>query len=107
MGTNSRANAKANKVGDDYVHRTGVVVVGFDQAVERADDRDVWFQGLSVRPPTALRAEWLVVMRVNTEEQPVVAFHSAGTFAEALKGALERFENGSLVWKDDAYAAGS
>lgn len=37
---------------------------------------------------------------------PTVAFHSADTASGALRGAINRYMNGQLDWKEDAYYKG-
>lgn len=74
-----------------------------DFVVQEDDERDPWLVGLRIKPPGDDSAEWLVVATGDTLEGAVVAFHTAGTLTEALRGVAERYVNKTLKWRDDEY----
>jgi hypothetical protein len=54
--------------------------------------------------PARAPGETLVVVQGKIEETALVAFHRGDTSAEALAGALNRYHNGGLKWREDEYA---
>lgn len=46
----------------------------------------------------------VIVTALDGQGAPVVAFHSANLPSEAIMGAVNRFLNGGLKWRDDEYA---
>lgn len=66
------------------------------------DELDV--SGLSVRFPQGSGAEYLITVRARVDGVRVVAFHSAYTMGEALRGLYNRISTNKLKWKVDEYA---
>ena len=77
-----------------------------DHKVHYDDDAPLWLTGMRVKFPVNEGGEYLVVMRGEEVDRGVVAFHAATSLREALRGAFERFMNGSLKWKTDEYRSG-
>lgn len=68
------------------------------------EDRDRDILAIRVRMPQHAEGEYMAVVSADSDEGPVVAFHSAPTFGETIVGLLARLENDTLVWKEDKYA---
>lgn len=67
----------------------------------------VLLTGLSMRCPLEERGEFLVVLKgEDSDGAPVVGFHGAFSASEALVGAVERMNNGTIKWRIDQYAQG-
>lgn len=79
-------------------------VLRFDDTTHALDEDMVYVQSITFKTPNEERSGWMVVMRATTEGKQVVGFHNADTFAEALKGTIDRLTNRSIKWKADAYA---
>lgn len=82
----------------------GQTVIIANGVMERLDEEDVALLSITVNTPYGAREDFLVVGRFRVGTERKVAFHSAGTFYEALKGFLDRLINRTLVMKDDQYA---
>lgn len=61
-------------------------------------------RSLTIYPPTQNRTgSWLVVLKGFAPEKRLVAFHRATTPFAAMVGILQKWIEGSLVWKVDTY----
>ena len=96
------AMASAAQV-NGLILRMGQSMLELDRLLERYDDEDVFISGFSVRPPGTSGNDWFLVVRAETPEGKKVAFHNAPTFAELVKGLVDRLSNRSLKWKADQY----
>jgi hypothetical protein len=54
-----------------------------------------------VKGPKTIGGDTLVIVKALVEGKRKIAFHSAASSSEAVKGALEKVYNDSLVFKDD------
>jgi hypothetical protein len=68
----------------------------------RADD-GIDVTGISFRIAVGGTEEHLATVRAKTEEGHVVAFHSAYTIAELMRGLSARVTNRTLKWRRDEY----
>jgi hypothetical protein len=82
----------------------GRAVSAIDAAMKDYRQLSVLPTGFSVRGPRARGDEILLVVRgIDADEAPVVAFHSAFSLGEALRGLEGRLSNGTLKWKPDEF----
>jgi hypothetical protein len=56
---------------------------------------------IRVRGPKNGSPEIMVIVKAEVDGTLFVGFHSADTYGDALKGALERIQNGQLKWRED------
>lgn len=83
----------------------GAAVGHLSAAMEGYRDLQVDITGLSIRGPRVRGDEFLMVVRgVDHEGLPLVAFHSAMSLGEVLRGGEARIANGTLKWKPDEFA---
>lgn len=59
-----------------------------------------------IRGPREEGGQVLCIIKAEDEHGRFVAFHAADSAVEAVRGTLERVENGSLKWKEDVWADG-
>lgn len=98
-------DARASTIAaQNLLMRLGEQLVRVDQLTARDDAESYYIHNLTVRWPTDSNADYLVVLRRNGPEGKQVAFHSADTFAEVVRGTLAKWQNKSLQWKEDSYA---
>lgn len=77
---------------------------GISKALMGQRDLLVDLTGISMRAPKDTGEELLLVIRgVDAEGMHVVAFHSAFSLAEALRGLAARLSNGTLRWREDGF----
>lgn len=88
----------------DIARQIGTSVGRVDGALGRYADDDVFLRTVTIRAPEEGQGDYFVVSRWWVGGEQKVAFHSAGTFWEAVKGLADRMQNGSLTFKDDQYA---
>jgi len=69
-----------------------------DEGVSGTDLRDI-----RLKAPKEGSNEWLVIIRIDYEGSPMVAFSTATSMLEALRLTTTRYLNGDLKWKDDSY----
>ncbi len=85
--------------------RVGEALALLDRlVVTQRDEGMVDVSGLSVRFPPGSGAEYLVTVRGDVDGAPCVAFHSAYTLGELLRGLYNRMKAGKLKWRSDEYA---
>lgn len=99
-GTSS--NKRYGKV--DVVSSIGQSIVNLERALERLDEEDFAIISITVNTVYGGRDDYMVVVRARAGDKRVVAFHSAATYWEAIKGAADRIVNGTLKFKEDQYA---
>lgn len=79
-------------------------VRGISRALNGQRDLLVDLTGLSMRAPKGVGEELLMVIRgIDAEGMHVVAFHSAFSLGEALRGLGARLNNGTLAWREDSF----
>lgn len=83
--------------------RLGAVLLSTNRWLDGARALGVNIVSLKVRMPTTDRPECLVVVQAEKEGKRLVGFHSSDTPSEAVRGAIARVENGTMVWRGDAY----
>lgn len=98
-----------NTLASQRSYEQSMVKVG--QAVNRLDayidayaEEDVFVSSMSIRVPQDIGDDVFITVRARVNDEAVVAFHGGATFAEALTGLINRFQNRSLRWKEDQYA---
>lgn len=84
--------------------RLGSQLSNLDSVLEQMSSEDIWVRGLTIRLWSQENEEHLVVVKADTADGAVVAFHSAATVAELVDGLVNRCRNRSLKWKEDQYA---
>lgn len=111
MGTDGRMNdaSRRNKDLDTQtLLAVGEAVLWLDAALQNTRSLSIEVVGLNVRRPRHDGDEvFLVVKGLDAEGTPCVAFHSAFTLGEALRGLEARLRNGTLKWKVDQFARGA
>lgn len=79
-------------------------VQGISDALNGTRDLAVHLSGLSVKAPKGEGEELLIVIRgIDADGMPVVAFHSAFSLSEAVRGLAARLNNGTLRWRPDDF----
>ncbi len=90
--------------------RNSLRVTGVMDRVENAhrsgSDHDPWLVGFRVKFPEDEEGEFFIVLQGEDSAGAMVAFHSSISLGEAIRGALERYMNGSLKWRKDVYRNG-
>jgi len=89
---------------NDWPGRVGSALIRLENSVERWAEEDVRLVSFTVSTPYKGRADYLVVGRFEAGTNRYVAFHSAETVYEALKGFCDRMENKTLKLREDQYA---
>jgi hypothetical protein len=86
------------------VTRAGLCILRSGLLAEEKKYNGAFVTAFRVRFPNATSEDFLMVFNgVAGDGTPVVAFHSAETFAECIVGGLNRCRNGSIFWKKDEY----
>jgi len=83
---------------------TGIAVEDLGFALMGYRDLMVDLEGFSVRAPLVRGGEFLATLRgTDHEGGPVVAFHTATTLDELVRGVAGRLASGQLKWRVDEY----
>lgn len=90
--------------GVDLARSIGTSLGRADQTLDRLFEDDIHLRSMTVRTPEEGRGDFFVICRWWVGGQAKVSYNSAGTFWEAVKGAVDRMHNSSFVMKDDQYA---
>jgi len=83
--------------------RLAEALARFEVVADRCFGRELVLKGMTVKFPGMERPDYMVVVRAQTPEGNVVAFHNAPSFLEAVSGMVARIENESVQWKEDKY----
>lgn len=83
----------------------GAALAYLERAVAAARASDEFHvKGVSIRWQTGASEEYLLTIRGEGPDGPVVAFNSAYTLGELWRTTYHRFVQGKLKWKKDEYA---
>jgi hypothetical protein len=84
---------------------TGLAVAELDAHMQGWRQWPIQVTGLSVRGPRTQGDEYLATVRgVDAEGVKCVAWHSAMSLGDLLRGVTARAKNGTLTWKIDEWA---
>lgn len=78
-------------------------VMQLEQALVREEEAGMSLHQLKLIAKGSDAVEWLVVLTVDTDNGPKVAFTSASSLVEALVSLGNRLRNRTLKWRDDEY----
>lgn len=85
----------------------GMALVRLDQILGVDFDERIPIRKINIRCGKTHHTETLVIVSAWDEDGlPAVAFHSADNAASAFMGTINRYLNGQLEWKEDAYYKG-
>lgn len=102
--------AQGPKGNDDQLYadrkeRMGRRLMQADNAMYRCLDRPELFEvsvtEVRVKCPRVQGDEFMVIVKGESDEGPVVGFYRADDYASAVTGALLAWENKSLKWRED------
>lgn len=96
------ATAQGHLMREELV-RLGGTILTMNRWLDGERAQGVYMISLKVRMPTEGRSDCLVVVQAQKGNQRLVGFHSADTPAEAVRGAIARVENGTMIWRGDSY----
>jgi len=89
------------------IERYGTALAQLGRIASMRWSGDYELTGLKVRLGVVDHFDTMVIITArHIEGAYLVAFHSANMPEEAVAGAINRFLNGSLKWRDDEYATG-
>lgn len=96
-----------NDFSAEAMSSAGLALGEIGRAIEGYRELAVDVVGFSVKGPQQRGDEVLIVVRgFDAEGAPVVAFHSAYTTIDAIRGLAARLNNGTLQWKADKFRGG-
>lgn len=99
------ARAREHAAGvKDIVSAVGAPIVGLESSIDAWAEDDVRLMSFTVSTYHKTGGDYLVVARFEAGGEKFVAFHSADTVWEALKGFANRMRNKDLKLKEDEYA---
>lgn len=75
-----------------------------DRSESAPNSQGVWLQQVKIRIPAMEHGETMIVLTGASAEGPVVAFHRGDGVSQTLAGAINRYHNGALKWREDQYA---
>lgn len=93
---------KATRDGEEAEKtRAHRVLLGLDAA-----EHDTWNKGwrlreVRIKPHKSGEPGFQVILKAQDAERSYVGFHSAGSIAEALAGAVDRLARETVKWRED------
>lgn len=90
--------------GDRVSIRVGDSLVRADYQIEERGLEGEKLVGITIQTVWTRGNDYLIVGRLRVNGEAYVAFHSADTLYEAIRGFCERYTNRTLEWKEDQYA---
>lgn len=88
----------------EEVLRLGYALLSTNRWLDGERAQGVYIMSLKVRMPTEDHPECLVIVSAFKEGLRLVGFNTSDSPAEAIKGAIQRIENGTMVWREDNYS---
>lgn len=82
----------------------GTAIMNLGDTMEHREEGGTIWGNITIKPAVAAGGEWLVILRATTPSGQYVAFASASSLGEALRGVSARLQNGSIKWTVDKYA---
>lgn len=104
--------ANRGKAGDSKYHtgrdaverqmiRLATTIYGMERTIETWDDDDVFFRSLMIKDKRDADGGWLAIIKADGPNGGLVGFHGADTFAECVRGVVERMINKSIKFRED------
>ncbi len=87
--------------------KLGELIWSMEHVLDLLYDVNIIVNSLTVRIPTADEAQYLVVVRATKEGRAVVGFHGSDSYADTIRGGIERLRNKTMKWREDEYATES
>ena len=81
--------------------RSGELLLRAERIFERCWDEDVFVRNVNIKLDGGGGGNYLAIVKAETPEGKIVAFHDAPTLLELVTGLLARLENKSLKWRED------
>ncbi len=91
----------SQRAADNYLKRLGASLERLDVWVSEAPDDEHFVTGFKVVVRYGTIGDVLIVVQADSADGGVVAFHTADLVSEAIKGVMNRLDNGTLKWKED------
>lgn len=86
--------------------RLALLMVLLDDAMSTVDRWGVQVTHVTMKAAAYSSEEVMVILKGRSGDDKWVAFHTGDGTVAALKGALERADNGALKWREDKPWAG-
>lgn len=103
-GQDNRGNAIAAQAAfERELMRFAQVFYRTEGLFDRLFENDIVVRRIAVTMPSQDRDGYMGVVTADVGGQAMVAFHGGTSMGDALKGLLERLENGSIKWKTDSF----
>lgn len=93
-----------NRRAEGRTERFGALLEWFGATLAKGGSDRPFVRQVKIKLVEDATDEWLVVLLADGEDGPVVGFHSDYGLADALRGAIIRYQNKALKWKVDEYA---
>lgn len=81
--------------------RVGEVLHRAEFTIDRDADEDLFLTHINIKVNPSGDGGYLAIIKAETPEGRVVAFHDAPTLAETIVGVLDRLSNRSLKFRED------
>ena len=88
-------------IGRDWQQKVGEAIIHFDRYQDNATPANFVVTRLTINTPHSGRADWMIVAKGYCEQQAVVAFYSAPSLAEAIRGFWHKLAQGELKLHED------
>lgn len=89
------------KAASTYIGRLGEAVMYLEQYIQDPKDDTTFITHISFKVRYGSEGDILAVLRAETGEGKVVAFHSGDRLDDVVLGLASRLRNGSLRWRED------
>jgi hypothetical protein len=96
--------SKQNDYSEEAFRAAGEALAQIGRAMEGYRDLALDIVGLSIRAPRVRGDEYFLTVRgLDAEGERWVAFHSAFTLTDLMRGLEGRLRSGTLKWKEDKF----
>jgi hypothetical protein len=98
LGRKHDASARA---ADNILRRSGTKLEQLGRLIEETPDDTHYITSITFKVQPEAFTAILGIVKADTGEGKVIAFHSDDTLGACLVGIVNRLVNGSLQWKED------
>lgn len=93
------------------VHRVGTGMIRADAVIYKMlrywAPEDLTLYELRVKLPEDYEGEYMVVIKGVSDGKKLVSFHRSPDLSTAVIGAIDRYADDQLRWREDKYAGGA
>jgi hypothetical protein len=103
-GVRDGKGADGSRLWAKEIERAGVTLKQANRLYSALEKSELYLKQVKFIVKDDEGNDWLVIVTADGTDGPVVSFHGASSFEDALRGLIARIDNGTLKWRPDEYS---